>query len=116
MFIRSGPLVIDLIRIFLRLGGVHAEMRFRPCIGHVMASSGLQELLELMYAPNALVNILNGKVIARTVRAHFIVDVVINAIMLTNVLDAPRPSQPDKSSSNNTAEVGTVPPDDLLVR
>ena len=33
--------------------------------------------------------------------------------MLTNVLKALQPIQPDKSNSNNNAEVVLVPPDDL---
>ena len=38
-----------------------------------MAASGLQELLELIYVPNAVVHLLNGKVITWAVR-DFIVD------------------------------------------
>ncbi len=52
---------------------------------------------------------LTGKAIARAVRAHFIVDAALNAIMLTNVLNAPLPIQPD--NSNDNAEVATMPPD-----
>ena len=33
------------------LGGFHTEIRFLGCIGHLTASSGLQEMLELIYAP-----------------------------------------------------------------
>ena len=78
-----------------------------------MASSGLQELLELVYAPNAVVHMLNGKAIGRAVRAHFIVDASVNVMMLIDVLDAPMPSQPDKSHSNDNAEVATVTRDYL---
>ena len=85
------------------LGGFHADMSFIGCIGHVMASSGLQELLELIYA---VVHMLIGKAI---VRAHFIVDAALNAMMLTDVLNAPLPIQPD--NSNDNAEVATMPPD-----
>ena len=58
-----------------------------------MASAGLHELLELIYAPNA-----EG-------------DAALNAMMLTDVLSAPLPIQPDKSNSNDSAEVATMPPD-----
>ena len=86
MIIRSEPLVSDLRRIVLRSGGFHAEMSFLACIGHAMASSGLQELLELIYSQNAVVHImLSGKVIARAVRAHFIVDAAHNVMMVTVV-------------------------------
>ena len=83
MVIRSETLLSDLRRIILLLGGFYADMSFLGCIGHMIASSGLQELLELTYAPNAVVYMLSGKGIARVVRAHFIVDAALNAMMLT---------------------------------
>ena len=108
MIIRSEPLVSDLRRTILRSGDFHADMSFLGYMGHVMASSVLQELLELVYAPNAVVHMLNGKAIGRAVRAHFIVDASVNVMMLIDVLDAPMPSQPDKSHSNDNAEVATA--------
>ena len=56
-------------------------MSFLGCIGHLMASSGLQELLEMIYASNVVVHMLTGKAIARTVRGHFIIDVAFNALI-----------------------------------
>ena len=111
MIIRSEPLDSDLRRTVLRLGGFHTEMSFLGCIGHAMASSGLQELLELIYAPNAVVHMLSGKAIVRAVRAHFIVDAALNAMMLTDVLNAPLPIEPDKSNRNDNAEVATMQSD-----
>lgn len=35
--------------IVLCLGGLHTEMSFLGCIGHLMAGSGLQHLLECIY-------------------------------------------------------------------
>ena len=61
MIIRSEPLVSDLRRIVLRLGGFHAEISFLGCIGHVMASSGLQEVLALIYAPNTVMHMLSER-------------------------------------------------------
>ena len=89
MIIKSEPMVSDLRGIILRLGGFHTEMSFLGCIGHLMASSGLQEMLELIYAPNAVVHMLSGKAIARALRAHFIVDAALNALMLKSVLNVP---------------------------
>ena len=111
VIIRFKLLVSDLRRIVLRLGGFPAEMSFLGCIGPMMASSGLHEVLELIYAPNSVVHMLSGKAIARAVRAPFIVDAALNAMMLTDVLDAPLPIQPDKSNSNYNAEESTMPPD-----
>ena len=65
-----------------------------------MDSSGLQEMLESIYAPNAVVHMLSGKAIARAVRAHFIVDAALNAPMLKSFFNVPLPCQPDISDSN----------------
>ena len=111
MIIRSKPLVSDLTRIVVRLGGYHADMSFLGCIAHVMASPGLQELLELIYTPNAVMHMLSWKAIAQAVRAHFIFDVALNPMMLTDVLNAPMPIQPGISNSNDDAAVATMPPD-----
>ena len=68
-------------------------MSYLGCIVHIMASPGLQELLQLIYARNAVVHMLSDNAIARAVRAHFIVDASLNALMLTNVFSAPLPNQ-----------------------
>ena len=66
-----------------------------------MASCGLQEMLELIYAPNAVVHMLSGKAISRALRGHFIVDAALNALMLKSVLNAPLPCQPEVSENED---------------
>jgi len=104
MIINSEPMGSDLKGIVLRLGGFHAEMSFLGCIGHLMVSSGLQELMELIYAPNAVIHMFSGKAIARAVRAHLIVDAALNALLLTNVLNAPLPCLPETSDGNGNED------------
>ncbi len=70
-----------------------------------MDSSGLQEMLESIYAPNAVVHMLSGKAIARAVRGHFIVDAALNALILHSGFNAPLPCQPMSHSSDNEADV-----------
>ena len=65
MIIVTEPEGSDLKDVVLRLGGFHTEMSFLGCIGHLMAASGLQDLLELIYSSNAVVHMLTGKAIAR---------------------------------------------------
>ena len=50
-------------------------MSFIGSTGHLMAECGLNELLELIFAPTAVEQILTGKAIARTVRDHLLVGV-----------------------------------------
>ena len=103
MIIESKPEESDLRGIVLRLGGFHTEMSFLGSIGHLMDSSGLQEMLESIYAPNAVVHMLSGKAIARAVRGHFIIDAALNALMLHSGFNAPLPCQPMSYSSDNEA-------------
>ena len=87
--IMSEPLGSDLREIVLRLGGFHTEMGFLGCIGNLMAGSGLKELLEMIYAPNAVEHIFTGKAIARAVRAHLLVDAALNTLMLSKAPTVP---------------------------
>ena len=54
MIIVTEPVGSDLKDIILRLGDFHGEMSFLECIGYLMAGSALQEVLELIYASNAV--------------------------------------------------------------
>jgi len=87
MMLVTEPLGGDLRKVALKFGGFHTEMSFLGCIGHLMAASGLQELLELIYASNAVVHMTTGKAIARAVRGHFIVDVALNALVLASTFN-----------------------------
>ena len=49
MIVRGEPQDSELKSIVLRLGRLHTEMSFLACIGHIMAGSSIQEVLELVY-------------------------------------------------------------------
>ena len=49
--INGSPGTSPLRKIVLCLGGFHTEMSFLGSIGHLMMGSGLQDLLETVYAP-----------------------------------------------------------------
>ena len=102
--IMSEPLGSDLREIVLRLGGFHTEMSFIGCIGNLMAGSGLKELLEMIYAPNAVEHIFTGKAIARAVRAHLLVDAALNTLMLSKALTVPISGMQDTPNESAAAE------------
>ena len=54
-------------------------MSFLGCMGQLAAGSGLQQLLGVVFAQNFVTHMLTGKAIARAVRRHFLVDVILNA-------------------------------------
>ena len=65
--------------IVLRVGGFHTEMSFLVYTRRLAAGSGLQQLLEVVFAQNSVTHMLTGKAIARAVRGHFLADSVLNA-------------------------------------
>ena len=73
----------ELRSIVLNLGGFHSVMSFFGCVGHVMEASGLKEVLELIYAENAVTQMLNGIAYARAIRGHFLVDTALSSIVLS---------------------------------
>lgn len=87
--IHTEPEESELRNVIVRLGTFHALMSFVGSIGHLMAESGLRDLLELIYASNAVDHIFSGKAIARAVRAHFIVDAALNALLYSEALGVP---------------------------
>ena len=56
-------------RIVLLLGQFHARMSLLAATGHLMQASGLQEILELIYAPSTVKQILARKADSRAIRA-----------------------------------------------
>ena len=54
-----------------------------------MAESGLKELLEMIYASNAVDHMLSGKAVSRAVRGHLIIDAALNALLYSPALGIP---------------------------
>ena len=89
IIVTNEPESSDLKSVVLWLGGLHIEMSFLGCIGHVMSGSGLKEVLELVYATNAVGHMLSGQALARAVRGHFLVDSVLNALLVNITFGSP---------------------------
>ena len=54
MIRESEPPNSGIRQVVLRLGSFHKEMSLIGSIGHLIAESGLKELLEFIYAPTAV--------------------------------------------------------------
>ena len=70
--------------IVVRLGSFHAEMSFLGAIGHNMGGSGLEDLLELIYA--SVHHIMAGHAVSRANRAHILMDAVLSAMLISSCL------------------------------
>lgn len=81
-------------------------MSFLGCIGQLMENTGLQELIETVYASNSAIQMLNGKSVARAVRAHLLVEDALNTLILEKFLKFHGETCGDQSmvDSNNENE------------
>ncbi len=73
-------------KIILKLGGFHTLMSFLSSIGHVVAGSGIQEILSLIYAENTVPHMLSGKAYTRAVRGFLLLERAINALIHENTI------------------------------
>ena len=101
--IQSQPDDSDLKGMVLRLGGVHVQMSFLGSIGHLMAGSGLQELLEVVFAGNAVRHILTGMAISGAGRGHMLVDAALKPILVAKAYHIPLPIKETEEPKRDTA-------------
>ena len=93
----------DLKGMVLRLGRFHMQMSFLGNIWHLMAGSGLQELLEVVFAGNAVRHMLTGKAISRAVRGHMLVDAALSTILVAKAYHIPLPTNETDEPKRDTA-------------
>ena len=101
--IYSQPDGSDLKGMVLRLGGFHMQMSCPGSIGHLMAGSGLQALLGVVFAGNAVRHMLTGKAISRAVRGHMLVDAALNTILVAKAYHIPLPTKETNEPKRDTA-------------
>lgn len=58
-------------------------------MGQLMGGSGLQELLEVIYADTAVSHILTRKAISRAIRGHILIEAILYAIILSQIYKVP---------------------------
>ncbi|KAK3916607.1 CaM kinase-like vesicle-associated protein [Frankliniella fusca] len=85
--ILSSPQNSPLRNIFVQLGGFHLLMSFMGAIGHLMSGSGLEELWTTVYAKNSVQQMSSGKAYSRAVRAHFLSQSALVAIILQKMFE-----------------------------
>ena len=80
------------------------QMSFLGSIGHLMAGSGLQERIEVVFTGNAVRNMLTGKALSRAVRGHMLVDASLNTILVAKAYHIPLPTK-ETDEPNGTQQV-----------
>ena len=79
------------------------QMSFLGSIGHLMAGSGLQERIEVVFTGNAVRHMLTGKAISRAVRGHMSVDAALNTILVAKAYHIPLPTKETNEPKRETA-------------
>ena len=105
--VEQEPMDSFIKSVVLRLGGLHLEMSFLGSIGQIMAGSGLEDILNLIYAENVVPHILSGKAISRALRAHFIIDAALNALLVSDTYEYPLPHLQAAVDGDNAGEQDT---------
>ena len=57
-------------------------MSFLGSVGYCMKGSGIEELFEEVYAANSIPHMLSGKAVSRALRAHFMAESALVALLL----------------------------------
>ena len=85
------------------------QMSFLGSIGHLMAGSGLKELLEVVFADNAVQHniMLTGNAISRAVCGHMLVDAALNTILVAKATTFR--CQPRRQMSPNGTQQVLIP-------
>lgn len=103
MVIETEPNESPLRQIVLMLGGFHTQMSFLGAIGSLMAGSGLREAISQVYPDGSIDQMLTGKAVSRSVRAHMLLDSALNTLATSAMLHVPIPTISDLGHSDNGA-------------
>ena len=90
-------------------------MSFIGSIGHLMAGSGLQELLETIYANNAVTHMLTGKAFQRALKGLFLVDSALSTMIVSDEFNVKAPCiAPAQDITEMEDESSTALPDQIV--
>ena len=69
-----------------RLGGFHMEMSFLGSLGGMMRGSGLEELLNEVYAEHSVPHLMSGKAVTRALLAQFLTGAALVSTLLQQLI------------------------------
>ena len=74
-------------KMVIMLGTFHTWMSFYGSICYIMAGSGIESLLELIFAERTVPHILSGRTFACATQAHLVTAGVLSALLIGNVFN-----------------------------
>lgn len=87
--------------IVVRLGGFHTLMSFLGTIGDLMGGSGIEEVLQTVYAENTVPHMLTGKAYSRALRGHFLISSALTAVIIADLLKSSTQTEDNANSNAN---------------
>ena len=81
------------LNIVCRLGGFHTLMSFLGSIGTLMSGSGIMDVFEACYEPNAIIHMMSGKAYARALRGHLLLEAALAVKLMNLVVSKPQHTQ-----------------------
>lgn len=100
VIVDSEPSWSSLKEVVVRLGGLHTQMSFLGSIGDLMSGTGLAEVLETVYAENAVKAMMTGKAISRAIRGHLLVYAALQTMLIANTYNLPLPTHENESNDD----------------
>ena len=95
--------------VLIRIGGFHWLMSFMGCIGSIMEGSGLQDVLNTVFALGSVDKILSGHAYARAVRAFSLINTVLASLILEDMEENKEINSADKTYlANLLSEISTL--------
>ena len=80
--------VVEDLPVILRLGGWHVLKSFLGCISYIMNESGLEELMQFVFAENIGVDkLMSGGAFYKALRAHLLIDAALVCHLIESVVD-----------------------------
>ena len=119
LWLKATEIVASLsLDVVLILGGFHMMMSFAGSIGDIMAGSGIGECFGTVFGSTAVKHMLTGKAIARSLRAHFLLESVLSAKLMKDffgvtggVVNGEEDLEPDESTSLDVADDADLVPE-----
>ena len=83
LYVKASEMaMLNMLVIFVRLGGFHYLKSFLASIGYLMEGSGFRGALETVYALITVGNMMTGKVYTRAARTHLILSSAVLSLLL----------------------------------
>ena len=106
--IQASSIGDELREIVLMLGPFHTFMNLLGAIGTLMSGSGLSNILQQVFAENAVVHVLSGKAVSRAFRGHLIIDTCLNSLLFSLLKSENKINEEEFTALSNLCNISNL--------